>query len=510
MAPAGPSTNFLIAYPDHVTAPGRPSLAVLDEFVTRHLAPRIGGVHTLPLHPSTSDGGFSVVDPGVVDDAYGDWDDVRRLAAHHRWMADAVVNHVSASSPWLAGYLAGSPQRAGFFRELPAGTDVSAVVRPRTSPLGHDFTRPDGSTVRLWTTFSADQVDLDLANPAVLVAVAEMVLRYVRAGAAAVRLDAVAFLWKDPARSSMSLPETHAVVQVLRTLLDEAAPGCLLVTETNVPAAENVAYLGGPSTPEAGAVYQFPLPPLVLDALLGGDATVLNGWLGALPAPPSGATYLNMLATHDGIGLRGAEGLLDDARITRLIAATEASGGTVNRRDAPGGAVPYELCTTWYSVLAEGHPPAAAMARHLAGHAIALALQGIPLLYLGALAAAANDRDRLAATGHGRDLNRTRFDADDLSRRLADRRTPAGASWTGLAGLLDRRAGDGAFAPEAAQVVADTGRHAVVIERRAAGGHTTCVAVNVTGAVQRVELADGSAVTLGPWAVHWPVGAGTY
>lgn len=493
---------FLIAYGDHVQRSGEAPLVTLAGFVEQRLAPQVTGVHTLPIHPSTSDGGFAVVDHSVVDPALGSWDDVSALACTTRWMADAVVNHVSASSPWLAGYLAGDPAFAGFFRPLPDAADVSAVVRPRTSPLGHEFRRDDGSAVRLWTTFSADQVDLDLASPEVFLALTDVVLRFVAEGAAAIRLDAVAFAWKDPARSSMSLPETHDVVACWRACLDEVAPGCVLVTETNVPHDENVTYFGTPERPEAHAVYQFPLPPLVLHTMLTGDSTALVGWLRALDPPPQGCAYLAVLSTHDGIGLRGSEGVLDDAQRAALAAATEACGGQVNRRATPAGPVAYELCTTWYSILAHGHDHDAAMARHVASHAIALAVQGVPLLYFGAVMAATNDHDRLAATGHRRDLNRTRFDAEALGADLDDPASRAALSWTALRGLLERRASCPAFAPQAHQVVHPVSPDVVVIERIAPTGERAAVCVNVTPAAVTVEVPAWGTVRLSPWGVN--------
>lgn len=496
-------STYLIAYGDHVTRVGEHPLHTLAGFVGARLAPEISGVHTLPIHPSTGDGGFSVVDHALVDPELGTWGDISALARSTSWMADAVVNHVSASSPWVTEYLAGDPGRAGFFRQLPAGTDTSMVVRPRTSPLGHEFLRDDGSTVRLWTTFSADQVDLDFATPEVLVTVAAVVARFVGAGAAAVRLDAIAFAWKDPGRTSMSLPETHAVVAFLRACLDEVAPWCLLVTETNVPETENVAYFGTERYPEAHMVYRFALPPLVLHTILTGDSTTLVGWMRSLDPAPGGATFANILSTHDGIGLRGAEGLLDHGQLAMLAEAAERCGGVVNFRATPGGPVPYELCTTWYSILADGHSADDALARHLASHAIAFALQGVPFIYLGALAAATNDDRRFAASGHGRDLNRTKFDAEQLTAAIDEPLSRQARSLAGLRRLLAARASSPAFAPHSAQIIHPTPTDAVIVERRAPTGERALVVVNVTSHETAVDLPGGDIIELAPWGVDF-------
>ena len=151
------------------------------------------------------------------------------------------------------------------------------VVRPRTLPLVTSFDGGEGP-VHVWTTFSADQVDLDYRKPDVLLAALDILLRYRAAGATAIRLDAIAFLWKVEGSPSINLPETHDLIELLRSWLDEVDPGLMIVTETNVPHAENVSYLGRPGRREAQAVYQFALPPLILHTLTTGDPTPLVGW----------------------------------------------------------------------------------------------------------------------------------------------------------------------------------------------------------------------------------------
>lgn len=498
-------TAWVIAYPDHVRRPGSAPLGTLDAFLTEHLAPWISGVHVLPLHPASGDGGFSVVDPHAVDPAFGTWHDVDALARHHSWMADAVVNHLSASSTWFLGYLDGLPGRRGFFRTLDPATDTHAVVRARTSPLSHRFRRADGSSVDVWTTFSADQVDLDYGNPAVTVAMTEAILELVAHGAAAVRLDAIAFVWKDPETASMSLPQAHALVRLWRACIDEIAPGVTLITETNVGDAENRSYFGGPDA-EASAVYRFALPPLVLHALITGDATVLGRWARAQPPVPPGCTFANILATHDGIGLRGAEGWLDAAAIGTIVDATEAAGGIVNRRATPQGSTPYELAVAWWSVVAHGHDTAAALARLHAGYALCLALPGIPLIWWNALFAIGNDTATYRRTGHARDLNRARCDADSLAAELGDAGSLPARAWAGMRALLEQRAASPAFAPHAPARVIDLdgpGAHGVIAIERGRDDTSALVVVNFAATPLRIEVPGWSQVELDPWGVHW-------
>lgn len=494
---------WIIAYPDHISEVGCPTLIALADLLRDVLSPQITGVHTLPLHPASGDGGFSVIDPDSVDPQFGTWDDVRALAAQTAWMADAVVNHLSTSSPWFRGFLDGEPYYSRFFATLDPGTDVTAVVRPRTSPLSHPFARADGSTVHVWTTFSADQADLDYSNPAVLAAMTAVLERYVSAGAAAIRLDAIAFVGKDPATASVNRPGAHDVVRSFRAGINRIGADVMLVTETNLPHDENVSYL---APGEADAVYQFPLPPLVAYAILSGDVGPLVSWLTSLAFPTPPATYLNVLATHDGIGLRGAEGLLPPAALDRLIDATNDAGGVVNVRSSASGPVPYELAVSWFDLMAAGVDETVARRRHLAAHAIALAVRGHPLLYLNSLFGVGNDVDRYATTGHARDLNRRRLRREDLDRQLATPGSRAADVWAGIADMLARRASSPAFDPGSPQLVHQPHPGVVVIERRAESGERALVAVNVTDAAVRVALPDATTADLAPYGSSWSVG----
>ena len=503
---------WLICYPDQFGAGG---LAAVGE-VARALSPEINGIHVLPFHPSSSDGGFSVIDYAAVDPEVGSWRDVEALAGETRLMADAVINHVSAQGVWFRAHLAGDPAFAGFFRVVPDGTDLSAVTRPRPGPPITRFRRSDGSEADYWTTFSADQVDLDHRSPEVLLAVCEAVFRFVVAGAAAVRLDAVAFLWKDPATTSMHLPQTHAVVALLRDCLDEIDPGVVLVTETNVPHADNVAYLGAAARPGAHAIYQFSLTPLLLHALHTGDTDPLCRWIAATDLPP-GTTVLNFLASHDGVGVRPAAGWLSQAEIAGLATRCVEAGGRVNEAATAGGTEPYELAATWRSLceVGVGAPFAAEelAARIVAGHAVALALAGIPLVYAQSPAGGANATERAERSGVARDLNRARFVSPQAYlAALAD--DPVGGSvWPQLRAMLGWRRERAAFHPEAAQQLVDAPAGVVAI-RRGAGDDEVLAVTNLTGQPRSLAIGFGwrrvdgvGPVTvdlaLGPWEVAW-------
>ncbi len=302
----------LITYADQVREDGQAPLATLRELLhAEGLDELVGTVHLLPFFPYTSDDGFSVSDYEAVDDAAGSWEDVAALGAQHELMFDLVLNHCSASHRWFQGYLRGEPGLERFFVEADPEADLSAVVRPRALPLLTPFESSRGLR-HVWTTFSADQVDLNYAEPSVLLEMLSVLVGYLARGARIVRLDAVAYLWKTPGTTCIHLPETHEVVKLMRDLADALAPGSIILTETNVPHEENVSYFGDGD--EAQMVYQFALPPLLLDAVIHRDPGPLRAWLAELEPAPAGAAYFNFTASHDGVGLRPLEGLVEERR----------------------------------------------------------------------------------------------------------------------------------------------------------------------------------------------------
>ncbi len=403
---------MLISYPDQVTAPGAPALAVLRRFLAER-ADFFADLHLLPHYPYSSDDGFAVLDYYAVREGLGGWDEVARLARERRLMLDAVINHLSSKSVWFQRFLAGEPPFDRFFLTDPGG-DTSRVVRPRTTPLFTEF-----AGRRVWTTFGPDQVDLDYRNPEVFRALLQVLLFYVEKGAEFLRLDAVGFLWKAPGRRCLNEPETHALVRAFRAALDLAAPRVKLVSETNVPHAENVAYFGD-GTDEAQLVYNFALPPLVLHAYAREDARVLVDWAAGLKVPGPRTAFLNFLASHDGIGLRPVEGILPEHEVAFLVARSRAHGGEVGERAGPRGPLPYELNLTWWDALnPPGEDEAVGLRRHLGSHLVMLALEGLPAVYFHSLLGTPSWREGYRESGIKRRLNRQKFTRAELEAALA-------------------------------------------------------------------------------------------
>jgi sucrose phosphorylase len=491
----------LITYGDQLRAPGEPPLATLGRALDGVFGGVVGAVHILPFYPYTSDDGFSVVDYTAVDPALGGWGDIARLGRRYRLMFDAVVNHISASSAWFQAFLRGEPGAEARFITADPAADLSLVTRPRTHPLLTRFETPAGPR-HVWTTFSTDQIDLNFANPDVLVAILEVLLLYVARGAALIRLDAIGYLWKEIGTRSIHLPQAHRVVKLFRAALDEVAPGVLLITETNVPHADNISYFGDGGD-EAQLVYQFPLAPLVLHSFQSGSAARLRAWAAGLAAPSDRTTFFNFLASHDGIGVVPATGLLSPDEVRALVEQTLAHGGRVSAKSNPDGSQsPYELNITLFDALSDPRDPdtATAVARFLAAHAVMLALQGVPGVYVHSLVGSHNNLAGLAETGRARTINREKWDLDELAARLADPARHEGAVLAGMRRLIQTRRGQPAFHPNSPQRVLDAGAGVFGLLRGAPDDPRRIVALHsVTGQPQRVAL-DAAELGLAPGA----------
>ncbi len=480
----------LITYGDQVHAAGQPPLQTLADVLATTFSGTINTVHILPFYPYTSDDGFSVIDYTVVDPALGSWDDIARLNTQHRLMFDAVVNHISASSAWFQSFLAGEPGAERRFHSIDPATDLRSVTRPRTTPLLTPFETPSG-VQQIWTTFSADQIDLNYANPDLLLEMTEVLLEYVARGAWLIRLDAIGYLWKEPGTRCIHLPQAHKVVQLWRAALDQVAPNVLLITETNVPHADNISYFGD-GTNEAQMVYQFPLAPLVLHAFATGDAGPLTGWARDLAPPSARTAFFNFLASHDGIGVVPATGILSGEDVQALGAQIERHGGRVSYKTNPDGSQsPYELNCTWFDALsdpASAEPSDLQIARFTASYAIMLALQGIPGIYVHSLIGSPNDQAGFARTGHNRTLNRGRWERGELAALLADPEQRAGAVLRRMRALISARRSEPAFHPNSPQRVLELGAGIFALERRPDHGAPIYCLHSVRAAAQLVTL----------------------
>ncbi len=410
----------LITYVDRLGGGGLRELTTLLTAPGAPLQGLFGGVHLLPFFDPIdgADAGFDPNDHTRVDPRLGDWGDIANLTSHLDVMGDVIVNHVSSSSPQFRDWSArgaASPY-AGLFLTLqtvfPDGAsqdDLLAIYRPRPGlPLTY-AALDNGEKTVLWTTFTAQQVDIDVAHPQGQAYLENVLAVLASNGVRSIRLDAVGYAVKRAGTACFMLPETFAFID---TLSQHAhAKGMEVLVEVHAHHQKQIDLAA-----KVDWVYDFALPPLVLHALIFGDATGLQRWIGVRPV-----NALTVLDTHDGIGIIdvGADasdrarlpGLLGDDALSALVDAIHRNSGQQSR-EATGAAASnldlYQVNCTFYDALGRNDRA------YLMARAIQCFLPGIPQVYYVGLLAGRNDMALLAQSGVGRDINRQRFDAADI------------------------------------------------------------------------------------------------
>ncbi len=483
------SDMVLITYGDSLRDGKRPPLQVLYDFARQHFRGIFSAIHFLPFFPYSSDDGFSVIDYLQVNPDLGGWQDISRFREDFELMFDFVLNHISSQSPWFKAYLEGQPGFENLAIEITAGTDTSRVVRPRALPLATSFQKADGTEVDLWTTFSADQIDLNFKDIQVLVRMIEVMLYYVRQGAKILRLDAVAYLWKESGTSCIHLPQTHKVIQLLRAILDRVAPEVVIITETNVPHQENISYFGDGRN-EAQMVYNFTLPPMLLHTFLTQDTVPLSRWAAGLKTPSERTTFFNFTASHDGIGVRPLEGILPPEAIEAMVMAIKQNGGLVSYKANPDGSrSPYELNITYVDAMRRPGKAKDLLhaKRFLASQAIQLCLPGVPAVYIHSVLGSRNYYEGVENSGQARRINRQKLDLDRLQSELHDGTTLRSQVFSSYLKMLALRRRQPAFNPQAAMDVYDKGRQ-VFVCRRSCRQQTLWCLVNVSDRPVKISL----------------------
>jgi sucrose phosphorylase len=408
----------LIAYVDRLSGG---TFHDLERLLDGPLREAFGGVHVLPFfHPiDGADAGFDPIDHTDVDPRLGSWDDVRALASRTEIMADMIVNHISRRSPQFIDFDArgeASPY-AGLFltfaRVFPRGASEADLLALHAIRPGLPFTQHQtahGERVLLWSTFTSEQIDIDVHHPEGRRYLDAILERFQSAGIRAIRVDAAGFAVKKAGTSCFMIPETLAFIADLTARA--RARGLEVLVEVHGHYLDQARIAG-----QVDWVYDFVLPPLVLHTLYTRDATSLRRWIDLRPR-----NSVTVLDTHDGIGVvdagpdrDGHPGLLTPAEIRALVKeihersggqSLEATGSAASNLDAD------QINCTFYDALGGRDD------EHLVARAIQCFLPGIPQVYYVGLLAGRNDMTLLARTGVGRDINRHYFTADEVQQQL--------------------------------------------------------------------------------------------
>jgi sucrose phosphorylase len=410
----------LITYVDRF---GGKTLSDLEALLKGPLADVFGGVHLLPFFDKIdgADAGFDPVDHTMVDPRLGNWESIHSLAAHVPVMADVIVNHMSSASPQFRDYLArGKASRYdGLFLTMetvfPKGAteaELLSIYRPRPGLPFTVATRENGETRLLWTTFTPQQIDIDVSHPQGAAYLHSILEQLAKAGVTMVRLDAVGYAIKKAGSSCFMLPETFAFIDsfaaIARSLGLEVLVEVHAYYRRQIEIAQKVDW-----------VYDFALPPLVLHALYFGTPLPLLRWIGQRPV-----NAVTVLDTHDGIGIIdiGADkgsghspGLVPPAELDLLVEMIHRNSGGTSRA-ATGAAASnldlYQVNCTYFDALGQDSGV------YLIARAIQFFMPGIPQVYYVGALAGTNDMELLDKTGVGRDINRHYYDPGEVELAL--------------------------------------------------------------------------------------------
>ena len=481
----------LITYGNTIQRRGFKPLEELREFLDSRLQERLSIVHILPYFPWTSDDGFAVSDYNSVNPELGDWSHIEEISTKYRVMSDLVVNNCSASHEWFVQFQNDEEPGMNYFFQAEPEDDLSEVVRPRTSPLLRPTETPSG-TKHIWCTFGHDQVDLDFSKPGLLVELVKIIRSHLDHGVSVFRLDAVAFIWKEIGTRSINLPQTHELVRLFRTLIEHVKPDAVIITETNIPNQENLAYFGNCN--EAHSIYNFSLPPLLLHAITTGNSFHLKQWMMRMPPAQPGTTYFNFIASHDGIGLRPAEGLLSDEEIDSLVDLMRKRGGLISERALAGGENrPYEINISLFDALGGED-------EFFCAHTVLLALEGIPAFYIHSLLGTRNDFERYGRTKHNRHINRHQWDANKLDALLSDADSHHAKILGELLRLIEIRKSQAAFHPNATQFTLHLGEQVFAFWRQSIDRRNNVFCIhNVSGEEQRLPVSSINLIATEDW-----------
>ena len=483
-------TTVLITYANSITSTNNMSpLSSLQKFVSSKCQQFIDTVHILPFFPSSSDDGFAVKDYYNIDNEFGDWKDIINISKSFRVMADVVINHGSSEGVWFKNFIKGEGRGHDYFLSFDNTFDITEVVRPRTSPLLNTFDTHDG-TRYLWCTFSKDQVDYNFNNPKVINEFVEIILYYLKMGITIFRFDAVAFLWKRIGTSCMNLEKTHEIIRLFRTIIDYLSPYTVLVTETNTPAAENVSYFGNGN--EAHWIYNFSLPPILIYSVLIGNASYLEKLTMSMPPSQIGTSYLNFIASHDGIGLRPVETFLTKIEVERFTQLMENNGGKITYRSTNTDVdEPYEINISLFDAMKETFSKEKKLfiERYICIHTIMMSLEGVPAFYIHSLFGTENDYALYQKTGHNRSLNRGKIDYNKIKTESTN--TKESKIYNKLKELLLIRRNQAAFHPNALQFTLHLGNELYGIWRQSIDKTQSIFCVtNITEEIVTLSLLD--------------------
>ena len=484
-------TSLVISYGDNIYSNKANSIRVFHNFFKKNLIKYFNAVHFLPFYPSSSDSGFAVKDHYKIEKRIGSWSDIKKISKFNHVMADIVINHSSARGLWFKNFLKKKRPGKDYFLIVNSKFDVSRVVRPRDHKLLKKidiFQKSD----YLWRTFSPDQIDLNFKNPAVLLRFIKIMVHLIKNGVTIFRLDAIAYLWKKNGSKCINLKQTHEIVKLLRVITNLLNTQTIIITETNLPEKENLSYFG--NNDEAHWIYNFSLPPLLIYTFLFENSSYLNKWSKGLPNRKFGNNYLNFIASHDGIGMRPTEGILDEKSLNHFIKRLKKNGSKFSYRKVQNKSKKvYEANITVFDALKKSDTDPNGkffLERYIAAHAIMISFEGIPAVYFNSLFGKSNDEAKYVITGNNRDVNRYKWNLRNITKKLSDKTSKQSIFLQNLGKLLDIKRKQKAFHPDAKRLNINLGSKIFCFKRISLDKKQTIISITNCSSIDQKPKLD--------------------
>ena len=483
-------TTLVICYGDSVYSEKKKSIRVFQNFFQKKLKNYFNTIHFLPFYPSSSDSGFAVKDHYKVENKLGNWSDIKNVSKSSDVMADMVINHSSARGLWFRNFLKKKEPGKDYFLTVDTKFNTSKVVRPRDHKLLKKikiFKKSD----YLWRTFSPDQIDLNFKNPSVLIQFIKIMIHLINNGVTIFRLDAIAYLWKENGTKCINLKQTHEIIKLLRNIIDLLNVQTTIITETNLPEKENLSYFG--KNDEANWIYNFSLPPLLIHAFLFENSSYLNKWSKKLPNTKNENCYLNFIASHDGIGMRPTEGLLNEKTLNNFLKRLKKNGSKFSYRKVQNKVKKvYEANITVFDALKKSDYDQKGefyLERYISAHAIMISFEGIPAIYFNSIFGTSNDETKFVITGNNRDVNRYRWNFKNIINKLKNNKTKESIFYQNICYLLNIRRKQKAFHPNAKRINMNFGSKVFGFKRisRDKKQTITCV-TNLSSVAQKIKV----------------------
>ena len=490
---------LLITYADSIKKNNQKNLITLNSFLKKYCK-EFSYIHILPFFPFSSDDGFAVEDYKKIKIEHGSWKDLKKITKTFDIMVDLVINHCSSNNKLFTNFLEDkNPGKDFFINSEKKFPKSNKIVRPRSSDLSKKVL-VDGKNTYVWCTFGHDQVDFDFRNPNVLLYFFEIIKFYLDQDIKALRLDAVAFLWKELGTRCINLPQTHNIIRLIRLIIDRFYNKTLVITETNIPSHENLTYFGNNN--EAHCIYNFSLAPLLIHAVVSGNSFYLKKWSRGMPPAQENNSYLNFLSTHDGIGMRPVEGILPENEIQKYFNFFKKQGGLFSYRTNAGKKSVYEVNITLLEAFKECYngKDKFVLERFILAHTILFSMEGIPAIYIQNYLGSKNDNAKVKKTNSFRSINRRNWNFDSLVKIFKNKSNINSKILHSLNRLMVLRKKQIAFHPNATQFTLQLGDIFFGIWRQSIDRSQSIFCIsNLTNVKQKISLLDINLISTNNW-----------